>query len=233
MTIADDFRRRSPVKNRRKRRNLQNRRREVDANGLVAGDGLFPDPSLRQKPRHQGRIERKIAKDQRLLPHPLDSHIPSMRRLGYHVSHDPMSIRIPITLGPDATLPAYQTAGAAGMDLCSAIDFELAPMERLLVPTDIKIAIPAGYEGQVRPRSGLAVRHGIGMVNTPGTIDCDYRGEIKVLLINLGQDAVTFQKGDRVAQLVICPVVRAELHIETTLEETERGVGGFGSTGKN
>ncbi len=144
-----------------------------------------------------------------------------------------MSIRIPVTLTPEATLPAYQTSGSAGMDLCSAVDFELAPMERKLVPTGLRMAIPHGYEGQVRPRSGLAMRHGISMVNTPGTIDSDYRGEIQVLLINLGQETVTFQKGDRVAQLVICPVHQVELTIETTLEETERGVGGFGSTGKN
>jgi len=144
-----------------------------------------------------------------------------------------MSAHILVTLTDDATLPAYQTEGSAGMDLCSTVDFTLNPMERMLVPTGLRMSIPTGFEGQVRPRSGLAYRHGIGMVNAPGTIDSDYRGEIGVLLINLGQETVTFQKGDRIAQLVICPVERANLEVVLTLEETQRGVGGFGSTGKN
>lgn len=144
-----------------------------------------------------------------------------------------MSVHIPVTLTDDSTLPAYQTDGSAGLDLCTTTDFALAPMERKLVPTGLRMSIPRGYEGQVRPRSGLAYKHGIGMVNAPGTIDSDYRGEIGVLLINLGQETVTFQKGDRIAQLVICPVERADLEVVLTLEETQRGVGGFGSTGKN
>ncbi len=143
-----------------------------------------------------------------------------------------MSLEIPLTLGPDATLPAYQTTNAAGMDLCTAIDFSLEPMERKLVPTGIRMAIPHGYEGQVRPRSGLAMKYGIGMVNAPGTIDSDYRGEIGVLLINLGKDTVTFQRGDRIAQLVIAAVVQAKLTVVEELDQTERGAGGFGSTGK-
>jgi len=143
-----------------------------------------------------------------------------------------MSLEIPVTLTPDAVLPAYQTQNAAGMDLCSAIDFALEPLERKLVPTGLRMAIPTGYEGQVRPRSGLAMKHGIGMVNAPGTIDSDYRGEIGVLLINLGQEAVTFHKGDRIAQLVICPVIQGQPIQVDQLDETERGAGGFGSTGK-
>ncbi|MBI5708315.1 MAG: dUTP diphosphatase [Armatimonadetes bacterium] len=125
------------------------------------------------------------------------------------------------------------TPGAAGMDLRSVEEVVLKPLERRLVPTGLRVAIPEGYEGQVRPRSGLAVRHGISMVNTPGTIDSDYRGEIKVLLINLGDSIVQLEKGERIAQLVICPVVRAEIAVVEYLDETERGAGGFGSTGKH
>ena len=143
-----------------------------------------------------------------------------------------MSVKIPITLEPDASLPAYQTTHAAGLDLRCATDFSLQPMERKLIPTGVRMAIPHGYEGQVRPRSGLALKHGISMVNTPGTVDSDYRGEIQVLLINLGHDAVTFQKGERIAQMVISPVIQAELEVVNSLEETDRGEGGFGSTGK-
>ncbi len=129
-------------------------------------------------------------------------------------------------------MPAYHSSEAAGMDLCASMDFSLQPAQRKLVPTGIRMEIPPGFEGQVRPRSGLAMKHGIGMVNAPGTIDSDYRGEIGVLLINLGHEAVTFQKGDRIAQLVIAPVVRATLTRVDDLNQTDRGAGGFGSTGK-
>ncbi|MGV3614582.1 MAG: dUTP diphosphatase [Fimbriimonas sp.] len=130
-----------------------------------------------------------------------------------------------------AELPTYQTAGSAGMDLRCFEDFSLAPLERRLVRTGLRIALPEGYEAQVRPRSGLALRHGIAMVNTPGTIDWDYRGEIGLILINLGSDVVQFSKGERVGQLVICPVVRAQLEVVDGLDETARGSAGFGSTG--
>lgn len=142
-----------------------------------------------------------------------------------------MSVTIELKLDEGQTAPQYASQGAAGLDLRSAIDVELAPMERKLVPTGVRVAIPTGHEGQVRPRSGLALKHGVGMVNAPGTIDSDYRGEICVLLINLGSDNVTFQRGDRIAQLVICPVARAELVQVEVLSETIRGEGGFGSTG--
>lgn len=143
-----------------------------------------------------------------------------------------MRLQIPVTLSDGAILPTYQTRNAAGMDLCTVEDFQLQPLERKLVPTGVRMAIPEGYEGQVRPRSGLAFKHGIGMVNAPGTIDSDYRGEIGVLLINLGSEAVTFQKGDRIAQLVVAPVLQADLTIVEQLDDTDRGAGGFGSTGK-
>jgi dUTP pyrophosphatase len=136
-----------------------------------------------------------------------------------------------VTLTEDATLPRYQTHGSAGMDLCCAESFELKPMERRLVKTGIRIALPEGYEAQVRPRSGLALRHGISMVNTPGTIDSDYRGEVGLILINFGSDAVEFNRGDRIGQLVIAPVARAEMVVVEELDETKRGAGGFGSTG--
>ncbi|CAN5574483.1 dUTP diphosphatase [soil metagenome] len=141
-------------------------------------------------------------------------------------------ITLPITVSEDGTLPAYKTLGSAGMDLSCSEDFTISPMERVLVGTGIRIAIPAGFEAQVRPRSGLAINHGISMVNTPGTIDSDYRGEIKVILINLGEADVAFAKGERIAQLVICPVVRANLLPVEDLDGTTRGEGGFGSTGR-
>jgi len=141
-------------------------------------------------------------------------------------------LELPVQLTEGATLPSYQTAGAAGLDLCCSEDFTLEPMERKLVSTGVRIAIPAGYEGQVRPRSGLAIRHGISMVNTPGTIDSDYRGELRLILINFGSDAVTFSRGDRIGQLVLCPVSRAQLKVVDGLDITDRGEGGFGSTGR-
>lgn len=135
------------------------------------------------------------------------------------------------TLEDGALAPAYQTEGSAGMDLRSLEEAELQPMERRMIRTGVRVAIPPGYEGQVRPRSGLALKHGITMVNSPGTIDSDYRGEIAVIAINLGQSVVKLGRGERIAQLVICPVARAELVPAETLDETPRGEGGFGSTG--
>ena len=140
--------------------------------------------------------------------------------------------------GADQTipLPAYQTAGAAGADICANFGRDggsktLAPGERALIPTGLRMAIPEDMEIQVRPRSGLALRHGIGMVNTPGTIDCDYRGPIGILLINLGQDKFEVTHGMRVAQMVLAPVVRARFEVVASLDETDRGAKGFGSTG--
>lgn len=131
-------------------------------------------------------------------------------------------------------LPRYKTDGAAGMDLMAAISdtLTLAPSERVAVPTGLAVAIPEGYEAQVRPRSGLAFRHGLTILNAPGTIDSDYRGEIKVLLINLGADHVRIERGMRIAQMVLAPVCRASLDLVDTLDETGRGDGGFGSTGR-
>ncbi len=133
----------------------------------------------------------------------------------------------------DLPLPSYQTEHAAGMDLLAAIDemVTVKPMERRRVPTGIKIAIPPGYEGQVRPRSGLAMREGIILPNSPGTIDADYRGEVEVILMNLSQTPFTIRRGDRIAQLVICPVARCEWKVTDSLPETARGEGGFGHTG--
>lgn len=138
-------------------------------------------------------------------------------------------------LRPEAVLPRYMTAGAAGLDLCAAIaePLTLAPGERRLVPTGLALAIPDGFEGQVRPRSGLALRQGLTMLNSPGTIDSDYRGEIGVIVINHGQQAAVLSPGDRVAQLVIAPVARALLEEREELPETRRGNGGFGHTGTN
>ena len=139
-------------------------------------------------------------------------------------------------LRPEAILPAYMTPGAAGMDLyaCLAPDetITLAPLGRVLVPTGLALAIPPGFEGQVRPRSGWALKQGVTILNSPGTIDSDYRGEVRVLLINLGASAVTIAAGERIAQLVVCPVASAQLHEVEVLDETSRGAGGFGHTGR-
>jgi dUTP pyrophosphatase len=130
-------------------------------------------------------------------------------------------------------LPEYETAYAAGLDVRARIDeaVTLNPGERGLVPTGLSVEIPRGYEIQVRPRSGLAIKKGIGLVNSPGTIDADYRGEIKIIVINHGQQPFTIEDQDRIAQLVVCPVIQAEVVEAVELEETERGEGGFGSTG--
>ncbi|MBN1204957.1 MAG: dUTP diphosphatase [Myxococcaceae bacterium] len=131
-------------------------------------------------------------------------------------------------------LPRYETALAAGMDLRADIEGErtLAPLERLAVPTGLALALPPGYEGQVRPRSGLALKHGVTLLNAPGTIDADYRGEVHVILVNLSQQPFTLRRGDRVAQLVVAPVTAVELQEVASLEATPRGEGGFGSTGR-
>ena len=133
--------------------------------------------------------------------------------------------------GDGLPLPAYATDGAAGMDVCAAEDVELAPGGRHAVATGFALAIPEGYEIQVRPRSGLAFKHGISVPNAPGTIDSDYRRELKVLLINHGQETFSIARGDRVAQLVLAPVTRAAFTEVDDLDETVRGAGGFGSTG--
>ena len=133
----------------------------------------------------------------------------------------------------DLPLPCYATILSAGMDLLAAIGGELAlePGARLLVPTGVALALPEGYEAQVRPRSGLALKHGLTLLNAPGTIDADYRGEIKAILINLGSEPVTLRRGDRIAQLIVAPVTRVAWREVETLSASERDDGGFGSTG--
>src|SRR5213082_3286044 len=134
--------------------------------------------------------------------------------------------------GKGLTTPSYATDGAAGLDVVAAEDVTLAPGERHAVATGFAIAIPHGYEVQVRPRSGLALKHGITCLNTPGTIDSDYRGEVKVILANLGSEPFEVRRGERIAQLVPAPVLRADFVEVETLSETSRGAGGFGSTGR-
>ena len=133
-------------------------------------------------------------------------------------------------------LPTYQSAAAAGLDLLAAVadnaPLVLAPGRHATVPTGLAIALPPGFEAQVRPRSGLAARHGVTVLNSPGTIDADYRGEISVILINHGEAPFTIRRGERIAQMVIAPVVRAELAVAASLSATDRGSGGFGSTGR-
>ena len=128
-------------------------------------------------------------------------------------------------------MPSYATSGAAGLDLRASEDVVLGAGERLAVPTGLVVALPEGYEGQVRCRSGLALRHGLSLVNGVGTIDSDYRGEVKVLMVNLGSETVTLKRGERVAQMVVVAVERVELEESENLSETSRGSGGFGSTG--
>jgi len=147
---------------------------------------------------------------------------------------NPITVRIK-KLRDDAIVPRYMTDLAAGMDLFAALDspVRLARGQRLLVPTGIALAIPAGFEGQVRPRSGLALKQGIALVNSPGTIDADYRGELGIILINHGQEEVVVSPGDRIAQLVIAPVQQAIMQVVEDLEATGRNTGGFGHTGKS
>jgi len=135
--------------------------------------------------------------------------------------------------GADLPLPSYATSDSAGMDLLSAEDGDvtLAPGARAMIATGIAIALPSGFEAQVRPRSGLAAKHGVTVANSPGTIDADYRGEIKVILINLGDAPVSLSRGDRIAQMIIAPVVQAAWNEVSSLDDTVRGAGGFGSTG--
>lgn len=130
-------------------------------------------------------------------------------------------------------MPSYQSADAAGMDLAAAIDADitLEVGKRALLPTGIAIELPQGFEAQIRPRSGLAIKNGITVLNTPGTIDSDYRGEIKIILINLGSESFTISRGMRIAQMIVAPVCQAKIEIESCLSETERGAGGFGHSG--
>ena len=151
-----------------------------------------------------------------------------------------MSEEVPVNIyfkrlehSEDLPLPAYETGGSSGMDIRAALKepVVLEPGSRALIPTGLMMAIPMGFEVQVRPRSGLAYRNGITMLNTPGTIDSDYRGEVKVLAINLGEETFTIRHGDRIAQLVVSPVIQAEVQEVTELPDSIRGSGGFGSTG--
>ena len=146
------------------------------------------------------------------------------------------NVEIAVTRLPhnaDLPLPAYETAQSAGMDLAAAIDgpVTLAPGARDMIPTGLAIALPAGYEAQVRPRSGLAAKNGVTVLNTPGTVDADYRGEVKIILINLGDEDFVIERGMRIAQMVIAPVTQAAFSEVESLSETDRGAGGFGSTG--
>jgi len=149
---------------------------------------------------------------------------------------EPVQIRLEVLPhGEGLPLPAYQTAGAAGLDMTAALaddaPLTIKPGDRALVPTGVRIELPEGYEGQIRPRSGLALDHGVTVLNAPGTVDSDYRGEVMALLVNLGSAPHTIRRGDRVAQLVVQAVTRAELQVVDELEESGRGEGGFGSTG--
>lgn len=147
-----------------------------------------------------------------------------------------MQARIKLKLvGPiEVPLPKYQTSGSAGMDLCAALTepIELSPGERRLIPTGLCLEIEPGFEGQVRPRSGLALRHGLTVLNTPGTVDSDYRGEVGILLINHGSVSVTLKPLERIAQLVIAPVVSVHVELCATLSDSSRDTGGYGSTGR-
>ncbi len=147
-----------------------------------------------------------------------------------------MGVKVSVKVLPNGVsewLPEYMSEAASGADLRAAIEGELTlkPLQRALIPTGIALSIPKGYEGQVRPRSGLAIKHGITLLNSPGTIDSDYRGEVKVILVNLGLEEFLLKRGERVAQLVIAEVEKAEFTEEADLDDTNRGAGGFGHTG--
>ncbi|MFO7716259.1 dUTP diphosphatase [Desulfosarcina sp.] len=143
-------------------------------------------------------------------------------------------LRLDPAKNKDIPLPRYMTAQSAGMDICAALekDLVLAPGSICLVPTGFAMALPRGFEAQIRPRSGLAVKHGIGIVNAPGTVDADYRGEVKIALINLGRAPVTLKRGDRIAQMVIQQVYQARINVVEQLDDTDRSLGGFGHTGR-
>ena len=149
----------------------------------------------------------------------------------YDVQIEPVEVKI--TADEGASLPCYQTEGSSGADIRALLTFPvtLGAGQRMLIPTGLRVEIPVGFEAQVRPRSGLALKHGVTVLNSPGTIDSDYRGEIKVLLANLSDEPFTVNSGDRIAQLVVCPVVRSRFVRVDTLDETSRGADGFGSTG--
>ncbi len=148
------------------------------------------------------------------------------------MSFDPINIAVKrLPNGAGLSLPSYESAGAAGMDICAAESIVIRSTRRAAIATGFAFAIPEGYEIQVRPRSGLAYKNGITVLNTPGTIDSDYRGEIKVILVNLSDDDFQINKGDRIAQIVAAPVQRANLNEVDSLDDTQRGSGGFGSTG--
>jgi dUTP pyrophosphatase len=176
-----------------------------------------------------------------------DSHKPELRALQNHKSACHRASNSPYEIAPmrptvkiarvrksALPLPAYQSEHAAGIDLMADIGapLELAPLERRAVPTGIAVEIPTGFEGQVRPRSGRALKEGLTLINSPGTVDADYRGEVKVLLVNLGDQPIVIEPGDRIAQLVIAPVIRADLVEVDELAPTTRGPGGFGHTGR-
>lgn len=144
-------------------------------------------------------------------------------------------MQIKIINQSDNPLPNYETPQSAGMDIRASLNetIQLKPMQRTLVPTGLFMEIPVGFEVQIRPRSGLAAKNGVTVLNSPGTIDADYRGEIKVILINLSDENFTISNGDRIAQMIVAPVTQAKWNISTELSETDRGAGGFGSTGKH
>jgi len=143
------------------------------------------------------------------------------------------TIKIELVVAPEAKVPAYAHEGDAGMDLFSTAEITLKPMQRALIPTGIRAAIPKGYEAQIRPKSGLAINHGISLVNTPGTIDSGFRGEIKVIMINFGDEPYTIRKGSKIAQMVIAKVESVRIEKVDSLDKTSRNEGGFGSTGSD
>lgn len=146
---------------------------------------------------------------------------------------EPVMIKVKALENFKGDMPKYETAGASGVDVraCLSEPLVIEPGHRTLIPTGLTVAIPEGYEIQARPRSGLAIKRGLTLLNTPGTIDADYRGEIKIIVVNLGQEAITIQDQERIAQLVVCPVIQAQFMEVSSLDETDRGAGGFGSTG--
>ena len=152
----------------------------------------------------------------------------------YNQSMEKVVVKI-LKLNDDVVLPSYQTEGAAGMDLCAFLSepLTLKPLERKLIPTGLKMELPQGYEAQVRPRSGMSIKHGITLINCVGTIDEDYRGELCVPVVNISSENFTINNGDRIAQMVISPVTKADIKVVSEISDTQRGEGGFGSTGKN
>jgi dUTP pyrophosphatase len=190
--------------------------------------------AVEEKLGDRSAVEEKVRNFARQVEKTVVDNISNVtENMGQQRKAGPVNIRVKTLSHFKGDMPKYETSGASGVDVRAAIKkpIEIQPGERVMIPTGLQVAIPEGYEIQARPRSGHAVKQGMTLLNTPGTIDADYRGEIKIIAINLGQEPITIKDQERIAQLVVCPVIQATFDLVEDLDETVRGEGGFGSTG--